>query len=367
MQCPRLVFEYLEIKDDFNISKTRFYDYQKVEQEDVEKAFFYRYSRRKVDKMEDGEIDLISNFISERCPTFSGKGKNKPKRLDNLDELYESYCNLILEENKQRIKNDGWEKLKKRISNYNYHVNKFYHQREQYNYLKSNIEENEVLLTTDFTKYSYKVTDFIIELKYKDKISKEIITKYYHNLADRNVKGEKSHDGFAGWNFAIHCLDYLFKNEQTFKKSEKIILFSDSGQDFHCKEYLFLLSEIASNHKKEMEVYFFAEYHVCNGCDSAAGLVSIVITKFQIESKEEFNSGENIFNHLCRYQNEKDSLENHVIKFYNKIPKREITVEKLPKKVKKWRQWKIIGIGYFEMRELYLCGDKDTQKIKRMK
>ncbi|CAF0962820.1 unnamed protein product [Didymodactylos carnosus] len=285
---------------------------------------------REVDKMEDGEIDLISNFISERCPTFSGKGKNKPKRLDNLDELYESYCNLILEENKQRIKNDGWEAIQFPIRSI--HI------------MRKVIEE--------------------IGAKKRTKFEMDFLCPH----SDRNVKEEKSHDGFAGWNFAIHCLDYLFKNEQIFKKSKKIILFSDDGpKDFHYKEYLFLLSEIASNHKKEMEVNFFPEYHGCNGCDSAAGLVSTVITKLQIERKEEFNSGENIFNHLCKYQNEKDSLENHVIKFYNKISKREITVEKLPKKVKKWRQWKIISIGYFEMRELYLCGDKNTQKITRMK
>ncbi|CAF1587895.1 unnamed protein product, partial [Didymodactylos carnosus] len=30
---------FSEIKDDFDISKTRFYNYQKVEQEDVEKHF----------------------------------------------------------------------------------------------------------------------------------------------------------------------------------------------------------------------------------------------------------------------------------------------------------------------------------------
>ncbi|CAF1382827.1 unnamed protein product, partial [Didymodactylos carnosus] len=74
-------------------------------------------------------------------------------------------------------------------------------------------------------------------------------------------------------------------------------------KDFHCEEYLFLLSEIANNHKKEMKVNFFAEHHGCNDCDSAAGLVSTVITKLQIESKEEFNSGENIFNHLLKTKN----------------------------------------------------------------
>ncbi|CAF1339547.1 unnamed protein product, partial [Didymodactylos carnosus] len=36
----------------------------------------------------------------------------------------------------------------------------------------------------------------------------------------------------------------------------------------------------------------FGQADDCNGCDCAAGLVSTVITKLQIESKEEFNSGE---------------------------------------------------------------------------